>query len=254
MNQFVQVQYQNKRDGLVDDITLDELIGSKRISHFYRPSEQRWVNILADPVRSRDDTKNTKVFRRASDRGEKDQENNTAQKTPRRLFPNMFKDDKRHVPPRKKLTCDDWFERGLVALRITNNHGEAVRAFALSIQLDRFYDRAYVNRGIAYESLGNLQQAIEDYSRAIAVRPNYEMAYYLRGLALRRTGGKEESISDLKKAADLGYRPAVMYLKSLDMFLKHKQDMPMEGDTSVKSSYPNADSKIAGSFLLVENK
>jgi hypothetical protein len=219
MNQFVQVQYQNEREGLVDDITLDELIGSKRISHFYRPSENRWVNVIADPVRSRGDTNGTGFFRRASDWIEKDQKKDAAEQKPRRLFSTIFKRHKKHVTPEKEVSAQDWIERGLLALRITNNYREAVRAFALSITVSPFYEEAFVNRGIAYEHLGNLQQAVEDYSRAILVNPSNGRFYYLRGLALSRLWMDEDAIRDLKEAANLHYLPAHIYLRSMDIFV-----------------------------------
>ena len=49
--QFIEVQYRNGSEGFVDDITLNELIVSNRIRQFYRPFEQRWVDVDLDPVR-----------------------------------------------------------------------------------------------------------------------------------------------------------------------------------------------------------
>ena len=91
----------------------------------------------------------------------------------------------------------------------------AAWAFACSIQLNLTYERAYVERALAYERLGNLQQAIEDYSRALLLNPADAKVYYLRGLALKRLGMGEEAITDLKKAADLRFRPACDFLKSI---------------------------------------
>ncbi|HOD36632.1 MAG TPA: hypothetical protein PLR20_12625 [Syntrophales bacterium] len=51
MDEWIRVRYRNNREGLVDDVTLNELIVSKKIKQFYRPSEKRWVNIETDPVR-----------------------------------------------------------------------------------------------------------------------------------------------------------------------------------------------------------
>ena len=219
MHQLVQAQYRNRRAGPVDDITLDELIASKRISYFYRPSEHRWVNVTVDPVRSRGDGRSTGFMRRASDRAEYDQNKDAVEETPRRSFSTIFRRHKGHAPSERTLTSRDWFERGLWEWRTADNCSEAVRSFALCIQLDPFYAQAYVHRGIAYQSLGNLEQAIEDYSRALLLDPANGKVYYLRGLALRRTGMDEEARSDVKKAADLGYAPAVAYLRSPDIFL-----------------------------------
>jgi len=51
MDKWIRVRYRSNREDLVDDVTLNELIVSKKIKQFYRPSEKRWVNIETDPVR-----------------------------------------------------------------------------------------------------------------------------------------------------------------------------------------------------------
>ena len=47
----VEVKYQNNMHAFVDDYLLEELIRSKRIKQFFRPSERRWITIGIDPVR-----------------------------------------------------------------------------------------------------------------------------------------------------------------------------------------------------------
>jgi len=212
MYNLIQVRYQNNVQGLVDDITLEELIQSKRISHFHRPSENRWVDTSTDPVRKTGEVNLAGRFRRASD-WEEEQDEEEEQK-PRGLFSGLFKRRKEVITPKKPLGAHEWFEKGFLMLRTTDDCEGAIRAFALSIRLNPTYDRAYVNRGIAYEKLGNVQQAIEDYSRAIFVNPDDAKVYYLRGLALKRLGRDEEAVADIKKAAGLRHRPACDLLKS----------------------------------------
>jgi hypothetical protein len=48
---MLRVQYQNSRYDYVDAHTLDKLITRKGIRQFYRPSEERWVNVASDPIR-----------------------------------------------------------------------------------------------------------------------------------------------------------------------------------------------------------
>lgn len=209
--QLIRVRYRNDREGHVDSITLNELIESKRISHFYRPSENRWVDILVDPLRRRGETKVTGRLQRASDWEE---ENEEKEEKPRGLFARFFR-PKRKPPTAKELSALEWFDQGFVLLQTTDDYAGAVRAFALSIHLNPTYQRAYVNRALAYERLGNVQQAIEDYSRAVFVNPGDAKVYYLRGLAFRRLGMDAEAVADLRKASDLGYRPAYNLLKSI---------------------------------------
>ena len=90
---------------------------------------------------------------------------------------------------------------------------EAIRAFATSIQLDPSNAKAYLNRGMAYEQIHNVQQAFEDYSKAIQLMPQESKVYYIRGMLLWRYGMNSEAINDLKAAAELGNRFAIDFLK-----------------------------------------
>lgn len=120
---------------------------------------------------------------------------------------------------KKALTAENWFERGFLALHIEDDCEGALRAFAKSLDLDPAYQRAYLNRGITYERVGNLQQAIDDYSKVIELAPGDAMVYYVRGLARKRLGMDDEAMEDLKKAARMGYRQAIDFCKSKGLYL-----------------------------------
>jgi hypothetical protein len=47
----IEVQYRDETHAFVDDYLLDSLIRSGKITHFYRPSEGRWIQIGVDPTR-----------------------------------------------------------------------------------------------------------------------------------------------------------------------------------------------------------
>ena len=115
--------------------------------------------------------------------------------------------------PEKPLTAKEWFEKGFALLYSKGDCYEAIRALAVSIQLDPTNARAYLNRGMAYERMNNLQQAIEDYSRAIELSPQDAKVYYIRGALLWRLEKESEAIADMKVAADLHYRLAINFLK-----------------------------------------
>lgn len=48
---MVRVQYENYRYDYVDAQTLNKLLTHNKIIQFYRPSEERWINIDHDPIR-----------------------------------------------------------------------------------------------------------------------------------------------------------------------------------------------------------
>ena len=201
MYKLIQVRYRNQREGTVDDVTLSELIASGKIKQFYRPSEDRWVDVEYDLIRM---NKNgyRGPERRASLREKKE-------KKPADFLSRLRN---RNVPE-KPLTAKEWFEKGFALLHSKGDCYEAIRSLAISIQLDPTNSRAYLNRGMAYERMNNLQQAIEDYSRAIELSPQDAKVYYIRGALLWRLEKESEAIADMKVAADLHYRLAIDFLK-----------------------------------------
>jgi hypothetical protein len=48
---ILHAQYKDLSYGDVDTFTLDRLLAGKILRRFYRPSEERWVNVDRDPVR-----------------------------------------------------------------------------------------------------------------------------------------------------------------------------------------------------------
>ena len=200
MYKLIQVRYRNNREGDVDDVTFNELILANKIKHFYRPSESRWVDVDYDSIRMHANGY------RGPERREclKDKQ----KQKPNGLLSRFFK----RKTTEKSLTAEDWFEQGFALLYNMGNYSEAIRAFALSIQLDPSNARTYLNRGIAYERINNAQQACEDYGKAIQLLPRDAKAYYMRGMLLRRYGKDSEAIADLKKSAYLGYKFAIDFL------------------------------------------
>lgn len=88
---------------------------------------------------------------------------------------------------------------------------EAIQVFTESIRLNPLNASTYLNRGMAYERINNMQQAIADYSKAIELAPDYAKAYYVRGTLLWYLDD-DTSIGDMMKAAELGYRLAKDFL------------------------------------------
>ena len=200
--QLIQVLYRNDRGGPVDDITLEELIRSQKIKSFYRPSEERWVDIFVDSVRRRGHTYGAKGLKRRYADREEDSRQRAREEKSGGLFRKVFVRLKKH-PPRKTLNAEEWLERGFFGLRATGDYAGAARAFALSIRLNSHCQEAYLHRGLVYEALGNLQQAIEDYGMAIALDPKEGKAHNPRGLVLGRPDVTVKAIAGLRRAADL---------------------------------------------------
>jgi tetratricopeptide (TPR) repeat protein len=209
---LIPVRYRNNREGLVDDVTLSELIPTGRIRQFYRQSEGRWIDIKTDPVR-RSEAGQPEYGKRAAD---KKPEAPPPPAAPKRFLERLRKPlPKAPEPPTGPITAHDWFDQGFLLLFTSDDIPGAIRAFAMAIRLDPSYARAYLNRGMAYERIGNLQQAVEDFGKAIELEPEEGKNYYIRGVAHRRLGMQKEALEDLRKAANLGNQSARMTLKSM---------------------------------------
>lgn len=48
---LLRIRYPDSRYDYVDVSTLDKLMEFRRIRQFFRPSEQKWIDISRDPVR-----------------------------------------------------------------------------------------------------------------------------------------------------------------------------------------------------------
>ena len=204
MKDMIQVRYPNRQQGPVDDVTLDELIAAKKILEFFRPSEDRWVDLgKASPRRGRQHYRGPER-RTSTPPGSVDEKKGFLQ----RFLPHSGSG------PARRPGANDWYEEGFMLLFSRRDYPAAVRAYASCIRIDPTYARAYLHRGIGYEKLGNLQQSVEDYSKIIEVHPGDAKAYHLRGLVYRRLGREAEALADLTAAAAMGYRLSAELLKS----------------------------------------
>jgi len=207
---LIKVRYQSGQEGLVDDVTLNELLLYKKISHFYRCSENQWVQAANVTLRLEE-----KVYwgpeRRRPIYGA-ESESRSGQ---RDLLTKLFKCSTASVS--KPTTAQEWFEHGFCLLIDSGRYPEAIRAFAIAIRLDASHVRAYRNRGKAYQILGNLHQALDDFSRVIEMQPGDPKAYYLRGVLYWNQSRKAEALADLKTAVELGYQLARNFLKEHDL-------------------------------------
>ena len=62
---------------------------------------------------------------------------------------------------------------------------------------------AYINRGNAYQEIGQYDLSIGDFNRAIELSPQNGMAYNNRGFTFILMGKYEEAENDIKKSLEL---------------------------------------------------
>jgi tetratricopeptide (TPR) repeat protein len=94
---------------------------------------------------------------------------------------------------------------------LTDTSPAAIDACTSVIFLDPRNDGAFVNRGIAYRRIGDLQRAIRDYDEAIRLNPLAADAFNNRGNAYRDLNEFDWAVRDYDEAIRLNPRYAHAY-------------------------------------------
>jgi tetratricopeptide (TPR) repeat protein len=77
-----------------------------------------------------------------------------------------------------------------------------------SMYLSGVYPEYFVSRGAVHYFLHEYELAIQDFNRAIELNPEYERAYNNRGLAYQALGKTAEAQADFEKYNELtGQKP-----------------------------------------------
>ena len=106
-----------------------------------------------------------------------------------------------------------YVQLGVLALR-QKDYSNAIVHFQKAIELapdDPYSAKAYLKRGLAYESTGELDWAIDDYSQAIKLNPRLVGPYNNRGIAYKRKGELDKAIGDYSQAIKLNPALAETY-------------------------------------------
>ena len=68
------------------------------------------------------------------------------------------------------------FNQGYIFLEYLQSYDSAAHHFSKAIEALPYYHQAFFNRGLAYESLGEVEQAELDYREALRFKPDYTAA------------------------------------------------------------------------------
>lgn len=152
-----------------------------------------------------------------------------------------------------KTETREYFEQGYEK-QVNGQYKEAIVDYNKTLELDREFERAYVQRAFCRCKLKDYKNALADYKTAMSLNPNdartylnagstlYEMdsktkdtfyldkaieldsndmaeAYYLRGIIhYANTCQYELAIGDFKKAIEQNFVPEVCYLRMADCY------------------------------------
>lgn len=76
-----------------------------------------------------------------------------------------------------------------------------IENYTQAIQADPSHAKAYYNRGLTHQRLGDAEAAVLDYTEAIHVNNTYAKAYHNRGIARTAIGDRKGAVADLRTAA-----------------------------------------------------
>lgn len=80
----------------------------------------------------------------------------------------------------------------------------AIRLLGKSLELDRYQPQIYINIGLAYEMIGQIEKAISAYELALFIGPQDPTAYYNLGvLYYRKLSDRDTALTYFLKARDL---------------------------------------------------
>ena len=100
---------------------------------------------------------------------------------------------------------DDRYDVLFDAALSSQNGGDyeaAIAYYTEAVELNPRAAAAYVNRGVAYESTGDLDRALRDYGKALGLEPKPE-AYHNRGNVHFKRGEYDRAVRDYGKALEL---------------------------------------------------
>ena len=75
------------------------------------------------------------------------------------------------------------------------------------IRVNAYDAEAFINRGYARWSKGDVEGALQDYNEAIRLKPDYASAFYNRNLARGAKGDAKGALQDYNEAIRLGFKP-----------------------------------------------
>ena len=104
-------------------------------------------------------------------------------------------------PPEPNHDYNSLFDLAL-SFQEKKDYRKAIVCYTKAIELSSQTANAYVNRGAAYESMGDLNLALQDFNTALALEPKSE-AYNNRGNVYLKKRDYDRAVQDYKKTLEL---------------------------------------------------
>jgi len=115
-----------------------------------------------------------------------------------------------------------YFYRGTIEY-LTKQFPAAQLDFDKAISLNIDFAGAYLNRGIVYGNLGNLQRAMEDFNATLALVKDNPYAYLARGIIKAKQGDTDGALKDVQLALQLDSTAPLAVAANVDLGIIYVQ-------------------------------
>ena len=134
-----------------------------------------------------------------------------------------------------------------------NQNRRAIDDLNRAIELDPNMATAYLNRGAAYNSLGQYERAIDDLARAIKLDTKNAGAHTNIGLAYFMVNQYDHSIESLSEAVRLAPRNAIVLLNRGNVYARLGfRDQAVQDYSAAEQTDPRLIASYGGSARLLE--
>jgi len=120
------------------------------------------------------------------------------------------------------------------------NYGRAVEDFDRAIEINPDDDKAYFDRGYAYNGMGNYMRSVEDFSRAIEINSGSAQFYNDRGVSYMALGDEIHALEDFNRAVEIDPQHAQAYFNRGCLYQssgKYRQAID-DYDKAIETGYP----------------
>ena len=101
------------------------------------------------------------------------------------------------------MNLEEYFEQGFVK-QLAEKYEEAIKNYNKVLELDKDFERAYVQRAYCKGKLEDYEGAIEDYKTGLSLNPNDPKTYYNLACIMYKMDYDTKDISYIQKAIELG--------------------------------------------------
>jgi tetratricopeptide (TPR) repeat protein len=109
-----------------------------------------------------------------------------------------------------------WLDRGGL-FATYGNYAAAIEAYQKVLSLDPQNAEACFDIGVAYGELDEFDSALLHINKAITLEPGQGRYHYGRAWVYLISGQSDKAMDDFKKAAEMGDRDAIVYLKQVGL-------------------------------------